>query len=211
MKIGMGVLAAKLAAKLAVVMTVAITLGLSPAAAQRAPRGTSASPAAGPGTTALSDGLKEFQKQLDGYLKLREELSRTLKPLSTAPGSAELTTRQQALAAAIVAARHGAKHGDVVNPEVAAHVTRIVTADFRRRNPAAENAALKEVPKTPRPVINKAYPADEALPTVPPLLLADLPRLPDNLQYRFFGRHVILLDADVQIIIDYVADALPPH
>jgi hypothetical protein len=35
--------------------------------------------------------------------------------------------------------------------------------------------------------------------------------LPDNLQYRFFGRLVAILDGDVQIIIDYVADALPPH
>ena len=159
----------------------------------------------------VSDGLKEFQKQLDLYLKLREELSRKLKPLSSSPNAAELSARQDALAAAIVATRQGAKHGNLVNPVVAAHITRIVSADFRRRNPAVENAVLREVPRAPRPVINKSYPADDALPTVPPLLLADLPRLPDNLQYRFFGRHVAILDADVQIIIDYVADALPPH
>jgi len=67
------------------------------------------------------------------------------------------------------------------------------------------------VARAPRPVINKTYPADAALPTVPPLLLSELPRLPDNLQYRFFGRHVAILDGDVQIILDFVADALPPH
>ena len=170
----------------------------------------SASGAAQP-APGLNEGLKEFQRQLDLYLKLREELSRKLKPLSLTPSADELSARQTALANAISSARQGAKHGNLVNPAVAAHITRIVTADFRRRNPAAENAALKEVPRAPRPVINKAYPADAALPTVPPLLLADLPRLPDNLQYRFFGRHIAILDGDVQIIIDYVADALPAH
>jgi len=41
--------------------------------------------------------------------------------------------------------------------------------------------------------------------------LANLPRLPDNLQYRFFGRHVLILDGDVEIMIDYVRNTLPPR
>jgi len=181
-----------------VIVAVAAALGISAdAAAQQ--------------SSSLEDGLKEFQQQLDLYRKLRSDLIRKLKPISTTPDAAELRARQDALAAALKAARAGAKQGNVVNPAVAAHITRIVTADFRRRNAAAERATLKEVPRLPRPAINQAYPADEALPTVPPLLLAALPRLPDNLQYRFFGRHVAILDGDVQIIIDYVADALPPH
>ncbi len=44
---------------------------------------------------------------------------------------------------------------------------------------------------------------------MPPLLLSKLPQLPDNLQYRFFGRHLVILDGDTQIIIDYVANVLP--
>jgi hypothetical protein len=63
----------------------------------------------------------------------------------------------------------------------------------------------------PLPGVNRNYPERAALPTVPPLLLAKLPSLPDNLQYRFFGRHVVILDGDVEIVIDYVRDALPPH
>ena len=31
---------------------------------------------------------------------------------------------------------------------------------------------------------------------MPPLLLNNLPRLPDNLQYRFYGRSVVMLDGD---------------
>ena len=32
------------------------------------------------------------------------------------------------------------------------------------------------------------------LSTVPPNILVALPRLPDDIQYRFLGRHLILLD-----------------
>jgi hypothetical protein len=46
---------------------------------------------------------------------------------------------------------------------------------------------------------------------VPPLLLSTLPRLPDNLQYRFYGRHLVILDGDVQIIVDVIANVLPAH
>lgn len=195
------------------IIALAATLGVSPGlAAPQSPaaKGTGQATAT-PGSVSLSESLKEFQKQLDGYVKLRGELIRKIRPLSTTPSATDLGVRQAALASAIKAARDGARQGDLINPVVAAHITRIVTADARRRSPAAESAALKEVARAPRPVINKTYPADAALPTVPPLLLSELPRLPDNLQYRFFGRHVAILDGDVQIILDFVADALPPH
>jgi hypothetical protein len=86
-----------------------------------------------------------------------------------------------------------------------------ILEDFKRRSAADERATFSEVPNAPRPAINRLYPSDAALPTIPPLLLMRLPRLPDNLQYRFYGRHLILLDGDLQIIVDYIANVLPPH
>jgi hypothetical protein len=151
----------------------------------------------------------EFQRRLNAYLKLREELSRTLRPLSTTPDAAELTSRQESLAAALRAARKQAKPGDLIPAGEVALIVKVCTDDFHFRNPQVKRAALKEVPNTARPVINRTYPEQEALATVPPLLLSKLPQLPDNLQYRFFGRHLVILDGDTQIIIDYVADALP--
>ena len=153
----------------------------------------------------------EFQQRLNAYLKLREEFSRRLKPLSTTPSAPELTARQEALAAAIRTARKNAKPGDLVPPATAAQIARTCVDDFHFRNPQVKRAALQEVPNAPRPAINRTYPENEALATVPPLLLSKLPQLPDNLQYRFFGRHIVILDGDTQIIIDYVANVLPPH
>jgi hypothetical protein len=195
----------------AIALSIAVVASLAEAAEQATSARAGGKPAAGAGTAELSEGLKTFQKQLDAYLKLRSDLSRKLAPLSSTPSATELTSTQTDLAVALQAARKGARQGDLVNPAAAAHIIRIVTADFQRRSAAAERAELQEVPRAGRPTINRTYPADAALPTVPPLLLSDLPRLPDNLQYRFFGRHIVILDADVQIIIDYVPDALPPR
>ena len=153
----------------------------------------------------------EFQKRMAAYLTLREELSRKVKPLSTTADSGELTVRQETLAAAMKSARQHAKPGDLIPPLVAKQIAETVAADLRRRKATTRQATLEEVPDTVRPAINKTYPASAALPTVPALLLADLPKLPDNLQYRFYGRHVVLLDGDLQIIADFVANALPPH
>jgi hypothetical protein len=47
-----------------------------------------------------------------------------------------------------------------------------------------------------------------ALP-VPPLILVNLPRLPDGLEYRFMGRDLILRDRDANIIVDFLPGAVP--
>jgi hypothetical protein len=153
--------------------------------------------------------LNEFSKRLQAYLQLREDLGRKLEPMTPTASASQLQARQQALAAALRNARVRAKPGDLIPVDVQQQIRETVQADFKRRTPATKKASLEEVPKGPMPGINKDYPEQAALPTVPPLLLASLPRLPDNLQYRFFGRHVVILDGDVEIVIDYVQNALP--
>jgi hypothetical protein len=155
--------------------------------------------------------LQEFQQRLDAYLQLRATLLRGMAPLTETPNAAELAARQRALAAALKKARAGAKPGDLIPAGVAAQIAEIIRDDFARRTAADERATFSEVPHAPRPATNQTYPAAAALPTVPPLLLHNLPRLPDNLQYRFYGRHVLILDGDAQIVLDYIANVLPPH
>jgi hypothetical protein len=154
-------------------------------------------------------GLSEFSKRMQAYLRLREDLGKKLERLAPTSNASDLQARQEALASGLRNARAGAKQGDLIPAAVQEQIRKTVIADFRRRTPATKRAALEEVPEGPMPGINAQYPDRAALPTVPPLLLANLPQLPDNLQYRFFGRHVIILDGDVEIVVDYVANAVP--
>jgi hypothetical protein len=67
---------------------------------------------------------------------------------------------------------------------------------------------FEEVPEGQLLVINKTIPDTTTLATVPALLLNNLPRLPDNLQYRFMARHIVLMDGDTRIIVDYILNVL---
>ena len=62
-------------------------------------------------------------------------------------------------------------------------------------------------PKVPLKV-NAKYPESEPLPTVPPNLLARLPRLPEDVEYRIVGKNLILRDVDANIIVDFIPNAI---
>jgi hypothetical protein len=42
-----------------------------------------------------------------------------------------------------------------------------------------------------------------------PSMLAGLPQLPPELEYRFLGRHLILVDVLANVVVDVLYDALP--
>src|SRR5689334_23221965 len=155
--------------------------------------------------------VQDFQRRLTGYVELRTKLGHDLQPLKPTANAADLKARQASLAAAIRQTRKGARMGDLIPTPVATLLKRTVQDDFKNRAPAAQRAARNEVTGGVAPVINQTFPPNAALPTIPPLHLARLPPLPDNLQYRFLGRHLVILDGDTEIIIDYVADVLPPR
>jgi hypothetical protein len=66
---------------------------------------------------------------------------------------------------------------------------------------------MRDVP-TMTPRVNEPYPTSEALATFPPLLLQSLPRLADDLEYRYMGRHLIIRDGRTNLIVDYLPDVM---
>ena len=72
----------------------------------------------------------------------------------------------------------------------------------RQGNPVHEGK-----PFTPK--VNEGYPEDAPLSSVPPTLLARLPELPKELEYRLVGRHLILHDVESSLIVDFMPNALP--
>ena len=72
-----------------------------------------------------------------------------------------------------------------------------------------QKAILAEVPVKVPPAINTDYPTTLPLATVPPHLLLKLPTLPEELEYRFLGRHLILRDIKANLIVDFIPDVVP--
>ena len=84
-----------------------------------------------------------------------------------------------------------------------------VQGDAQTRGVRDAYATMQEVPGNSPPTVNALYPEKAALATVPPLILVNLPRLPDGLEYRFMGRDLILRDREANVIIDFIPGAVP--
>jgi hypothetical protein len=147
--------------------------------------------------------LEELQGRIAAYVTLQGDLAAGLGPPRPGTSPASLTGHKELLAAAIARHRKNARQGDLISPAAAAIIRREVALDLETRPPDDRRSLLEEIPLA-EPVLNAAYPEEEALATVPPLLLQRLPPLPETLQYRFLGRHIVLLDADASVVIDYV-------
>jgi len=68
---------------------------------------------------------------------------------------------------------------------------------------------MDENPQGTKIQVNGRYPDTVPLSTMPPDMLAALPALPEELEYRFVGDRLVLLDTKAHLIIDFVENVLP--
>ena len=57
--------------------------------------------------------------------------------------------------------------------------------------------------------VNGRYPDTVPVSTVPPQVLQTLPRLSEDMEYRFIGNRIVLLDVHAHLIADFIDNALP--
>jgi hypothetical protein len=172
-------------------------------------------PGAGAGTaqetTVNADAklLAEFKERVDAYVDLRKKVDDPAPKLDETEEPAKIREAQLALAERVKAARSGAKQGDVFTPAAVTHFRRLL------RPPVKETGTKQQLnEENPGPVpfkVNERYPEKQPRSTVPPNVLESLPALPkeQDLEYRFIGRHLILLDTRANLIVDYMPNALP--
>jgi hypothetical protein len=121
---------------------------------------------------------------------------------------AKIHAREVNLGKGIAMARVKAKAGDIFAP-VSRQLLKTVEDDWNSRSPADRKAILAEVPKGLVLKVNQAYPSNIALATVPPKLLAQLPMLPEELEYRLIDSRLLLRDRDANLIVDVLVGAEP--
>jgi hypothetical protein len=68
---------------------------------------------------------------------------------------------------------------------------------------------IARTPGHPNLSVNDRYPDSVPLSTMPPQVLQSLPALEDDMEYRFIGERLVLMDARAHIIIDFTDDVLP--
>jgi hypothetical protein len=153
----------------------------------------------------------DFLKRVAEYVKLRKPLEDGLPPANADKGK-EATVRQQELAKRIRTARQGAHRGDIFSPEIAARFRTLIVLAMQGGNAARIRESLKstEPPDAAALLsVNAQFPDRLPMPSTPPTILLNLPRLTDDVDYRIVGRSLVLHDMKAGIIIDVIPDAVP--
>jgi hypothetical protein len=149
--------------------------------------------------------VADFSARVWDYSELRSELEKGLPPLRVTDDPAEIRRAVRALARRIRVARAGAKQGDMFTPTISVEFRKALMLELNANTWAA---IRDDNPGEFSNKINGTYPEENPLSTVPPNILAVLPRLPDDIQYRFLGRHLILLDTRANVILDRIPFAI---
>jgi hypothetical protein len=219
--------------RLLIVVCVAGALSTAPAAAQTAapkppqPKISTATKEKAAEENKNPDALvlADFQKRIDAYMAIHKDAAKDAPPLKETKNAGEIKAAQDALGAKIRAARMTAKQGDIMTPEIQNKFRRlmypVVTSSAPQGTAGREvkrdlQEELKENTEERKeeggkPVVlkvNATYPSDTPLPTTPPQVLMNLPKLPEQLEYRIIGKNLIIRDVEGNIIVDFVPNAV---
>lgn len=154
--------------------------------------------------------LVEFNRRVEAYATLHRTLEGPVPSITVSADPAQIRCAMDALAAKIVHARPYAGMGDFFTPDVSNVIRRIIRRSFagsgRELLAIVEEEQEHGTPLPPR--IHTRWPEGVPLSMVPPKILAALPPLPEELQYRFRSRHLVLWDMHADLVIDALPNAI---
>ena len=160
--------------------------------------------------------LKEFDQRVKKYADLHRKIDGSLPKVKKEEDPNVILQREKDFANAIRAARPNSVQGEIFIQGVRPIIKKVIQQE-------TTGAAGKEVRDTilgdgnPRSkeseakvelLVNGPYPSAAPLSTVPTTLLLKLPPLPDAVEYRFVGRHLILWDTKANLIVDVLPEAI---
>jgi len=153
----------------------------------------------------LGSKAAEFSAKMDEYAKLRSKLQEGLPALAVTANPAEIRQAEILLAQRIRRARSGAGRHDVFTEET--------RRAFRQMLRPVTTAATCEFLKDDNPgewfwSVNAEYPKEHPVSSVPPSMLAVLPRLPEDVFYRFLDTDLVLHDTRANVMLDRIDNAI---
>ena len=175
----------------------------------------SAVPVAVPSAEAGSRGsldaelVSDFTRRADRYMQLHDKIEKQGTPQKQRDDIGENLVSQQAMAMRIRFARYDARPGDLFTPAIALALRRALDPELR--GPAAlrvRESIREDAPVTFVLAVNGSFPQGGSRSTMPGNVLRILPPLPDGLEYRIVDTHLVLIDLDADIVVDYMLDIM---
>jgi hypothetical protein len=155
--------------------------------------------------------LAQFNAAIHQYVQFHRQIERQLPPFREHGDAQDIFESSNAMASALQTARAAAREGDIFTREVAAllrtRVSDALTAHGFLPEEMVAGTLEEADEEAPLPIVNGRFPWRRGA-AVWPFVLDALPRLPHELQYRFVGRHLILVDTHADLVVDILRDAV---
>jgi hypothetical protein len=153
--------------------------------------------------------VQEFERRVAEYVKLHKSAEATLALLRSTASQEKIRHHQHELREAILARQAGAVQGNIFTPEIGAEFRRLIGIAYQSEDQHIRDSLKRGEPVKLRLRVNKEYPDDKPLQTMPSSLLLNLPKLPLELEYRLVGRDLVLRDVGANLIVDFLQRAIP--
>jgi len=156
-----------------------------------------------------AERISDFQRRIVRYMRLHDKVQKQGTPQQQRDDIGENLVSQQAMAMRIRLARHDARPGDLFTRPVAKALRRAMDPELR--GPAAQGtreSIREDAPTAFVLVVNASFPEGAPRSTMPANLLRILPPLPNGLEYRIIDTHLVLMDLDANIVVDYMLDVM---
>ena len=153
--------------------------------------------------------VSDFERRIDRYMQLHDKLQREGTPPRERTDTTENEVSRQELATRIRLARQDARQGDIFTPAIAAALRRAMNPELRGVGAAGTRESIREdAPAKFTLQVNGSYPDGASRSTMPGNVLTILPPLPRGIEYRIVDTHLILMDLDANIVVDYLFDVM---
>ena len=170
--------------------------------------------------------LAKFQHEIEDYIELHQELVHRIPNVGPNATAEEIAAHRDKMRKGIQAERKSARQGEIFKPRVETAFRRViadelagpereqVVKEIKQGNPTVESVAnqsdpTRYHPESVRVAVNATYNDHAPFSSMPPTLLLKLPQLPEEVRYQFVGRDLILRDAEANVILDFINDAVP--
>jgi hypothetical protein len=164
-----------------------------------------------PSTQASADArvIADFMKRVQQYHDLRDKVDEGAARQTQTNDPEKLVAEKKVLADRVIAARAGARPGDIFTPDVQPVFKRLLKPVLKGTDGAENKKTITEESPAIAVKVNAPYPEKQPLSTVPPDVLKQLPQLPKDLEYRFVQKHLILFDSRANLVVDVLPNAIP--
>jgi hypothetical protein len=164
----------------------------------------------GPLSPADAEALSTMNDRLKDYIDLHTKIERTLPSLPKDATPQQIDKNQRAFEVLMRNARATAKPGDIFTPQARPVIKRLLATVFGgRKGQQLKASIMDENPVGINFRVNARYPDTVPLSSIPPQVLQTLPKLSEDIEYRFIGDRLILLDTHAHVIADFIDNALP--